>query len=337
MKTLERENRILRQRLTKQYCFQDIIGKSPKMHAIFELVPATADLSSPVLLRGESGTGKELIARAIHNSGNRAGKPFVSVSCASLAGPVLESELFGCEEKGTTGVAERQKGKLALVDAGTIYLGEVSRLPPNLQLHLLRVLREHRFNRSGSAKDVRVEARVIAGTNTDLRQAVAEGRFRDDLFYYLNVVEICIPPLRERREDIPLLTGHFIEVLHHELGRDVVDLTEDALKSLFEYGWPDNVRELEKAVERAILTAKRRILTRQDFAFLNEPQSEKRNWTVPSDITLDEIERMAISATLHRTQGNIKAAAASLGIDRSTMYDKIRRYRIPKCSRMRPR
>jgi DNA-binding NtrC family response regulator len=175
-----------------------------------------------------------------------------------------------------------------------------------------------------------VEARVIAATHVDLRQAVEDGRFRDDLFYRLNVIEIWIPPLRERREDIPLLARHFIEVLHHELGKDVVDLSEGALKVLLDHSWPGNVRELENAVERAMVTAKAPVLGEEDFAFLARQQNGKKTWEVPPNTTMAELEKLAITATLERTQGNIKAAAAVLDIDRSTLYEKLKRYQIAR-------
>jgi DNA-binding NtrC family response regulator len=330
VKNLQRENTILRQRLTKQYRFQDIVSKSPKMQAIFELVQEIASLRSTVLVHGESGTGKELIARAIHNSGERAERPFVGVSCAALAETLLESELFGYEKGAFTGASTQKKGKFELAGDGTIFLDEIGDISAKLQVDLLRVLQERSFYRVGGGDEVRVEARVIAATHVDLRQAVEAGRFRDDLFYRLNVIEIWIPPLRERREDIPLLARHFIEVLHHELRKDVSDLTEGALKVLLDYAWPGNVRELENAVERAMVTAKGTRLTEEDFAFLTRPQNGKKPWEMPPNLTLADLEKMAIVATLERTRGNIKAAAAILDIDRSTMYEKIKRYQIER-------
>ena len=330
VKNLQRENTILRQRLTKQYHFQDIISKSAKMHAIFELVREISSLRSTVLVRGESGTGKELIARAIHNSGDRAEKPFVGVSCAALAETLLESELFGYEKGAFTGAAARKQGKFELAGDGTIFLDEIGDISPKLQVDLLRVLQERRFYRVGGSEEVPVEARVIAATHVDLRQAVADGRFRDDLFYRLNVIEICVPPLRERGEDIPLLARHFIEVLHHELGKEVIDLTEGALKILLSHHWPGNVRELENAVERAMVTAKSPVLGEEDFAFLASQQNGTKSWTVPPHLTLEDLEKLAIAATLERMQGNIKATAAALGIDRSTAYEKIKKYGIPR-------
>jgi DNA-binding NtrC family response regulator len=329
IKNLQRENTILRQRLDKQYRFQDIVSKNAKMHAIFELVQDIASLRSTVLVRGGSGTGKELIARAIHNSGDRAGKPFVAVSCAALAETLLESELFGYEKGAFTGAASQKKGKFELAADGTIFLDEIGDISPKLQVDLLRVLQQRSFYRVGGAEEVAVEARVIAATHVDLRQAVEEGRFRDDLFYRLNVIEINIPPLHERREDIPLLARHFIEVLRHELGKEVSGVSAGGLEILLDYTWPGNVRELENAVERAMVTARNPQLTEDDFAFLARQPNGKK-WEVPPGLTLAELEKLAIEATLERTNRNIKASAAILDIDRSTLYEKLKRYQIPR-------
>src|SRR5213075_3046876 len=217
LKKLHSENAILRKKLARQYKHHDIITKNPRMDEILALTQDVASLRSTVLIRGESGTGKELVARAVHFSGNRAEKPFVAVSCAALAETLLESELFGYEKGAFTGAASQKKGKFELAGDGTIFLDEIGDISPKLQVDLLRVLQQRSFYRVGGSEEVTVEARVIAATHVDLRQAVEEGRFRDDLFYRLNVIEINIPPLRERREDIPLLARNFIEVLRHEL------------------------------------------------------------------------------------------------------------------------
>ena len=328
VKNLQRENTILRKKLTQQYSFQDIISKSPKMHAIFQLVQEIASLRSTVLIEGESGTGKELIARAIHFSGDRSAKPFIGVSCAALAETLLESELFGHEKGSFTGATSQKKGKFEMAAGGTIFLDEIGDISAKLQMDLLRVLQERSFYRVGGSEEIQVDVRVIAATNTSLQEAVASAKFRDDLFYRLNVINIHIPPLRERREDIPVLAHHFIERLSHELGKEVGDLTEGALKVLLDYNWPGNVRELENAVERAIITCRTRILTEDDFGFLNHGNGEKKKWAVPDNISLEEMEKQLVSATLQRTKGNIKEAAEVLGIDRSTLYEKIKKYNI---------
>jgi DNA-binding NtrC family response regulator len=298
--------------------------------AILELTAEVASLRSTVLIQGESGTGKELIARAIHTSGDRAQKPFVAVSCAALAETLLESELFGHEKGSFTGATEQKRGKFEMANGGTIFLDEIGDISPKLQVDLLRVLQERSFYRVGGSEEVRVDVRVIAATHVNLQLAVAEGKFRDDLFYRLNVIEIRIPPLRERREDIPLLARHFMERLSHELGKDIGEISEGALRILIDYNWPGNVRELENAVERALVTCRGQELTEDDFSFLALDGLASKPWAVPTGMTLQEMEKQLIVATIQRTGGNIKESAAILGIDRSTMYEKIKRYEIPR-------
>jgi DNA-binding NtrC family response regulator len=330
VKNLQRENAILRKKLNHRYSAHDVISKNPRMRQILELAADVASLRSTVLIHGESGTGKELIARAIHTSGDRAQKAFVAVSCAALAETLLESELFGHEKGSFTGATERKRGKFEMADGGTIFLDEIGDISPKLQGDLLRVLQERTFYRVGGTEEVSVDVRVIAATHVDLQTAVAEGKFRDDLFYRLNVIEIRIPPLRERREDIPLLASHFLERLSHELGKDVGEISESALKVLMDYNWPGNVRELENAVERALVTCRGPELTDEDFSFLGRNGAAAKAWSIPSGVTLQEMEKQLISATIERTGGNIKESAAILGIDRSTMYEKIKRYEIAR-------
>jgi DNA-binding NtrC family response regulator len=329
VKNLQRENTILRKKLTRQYVVGDVIGKSAKMADIFKLCHEIAPLRSTVLIQGESGTGKEMVARAIHHSGDRANKPFVAVSCAALAESLLESELFGHEKGSFTGAAERKAGKFELADSGTIFLDEIGDISPKLQVDLLRVLQERSFYRVGGTEEVRVDARVVAATHVNLQQAVAEGKFREDLYYRLNVIEIHIPPLRDRREDVPLLANHFLERLAHEMGKDIKGISEGALKLAMDYNWPGNVRELENAVERAVVTSRGSVLAEEDFSFLAN-HGETKAWAAPAGMTLQEMERLLIIATLERSNGNIKESAGVLGIDRSTLYEKIKRYEIPR-------
>jgi transcriptional regulator with PAS, ATPase and Fis domain len=307
-----------------------VISKNARMREILDLATEVASLRSTVLIQGESGTGKELVARAIHNSGDRASKPFVAVSCAALAETLLESELFGHEKGAFTGAAQQKAGKFEMAGGGTIFLDEIGDISPKLQVDLLRVLQDRSFYRVGGSEEVRVDVRVVAATHVNLLQAVAEGKFRDDLFYRLNVIEIRIPPLRERREDIPLLARHFMERLSHELGKDIGEISEGGLKILMDYNWPGNVRELENAVERAMVTCRGRELTEDDFSFLTQKQTAGKAWEVPAGMTLQEMERLLIASTIERTGGNIKEAAAMLGIDRSTLYEKIKRYEIAR-------
>jgi transcriptional regulator with PAS, ATPase and Fis domain len=251
------------------------------------------------------------------------------VNCAAPTETLLESELFGYEKGAFTGAAGQTKGKFELADGGTIFLDEIGDISPKLQADLLRVLQERRFYRVGGGQEVPVDVRVIAATNKDLMEEVRQGRFRDDLYYRLNVIEIRIPPLRERREDIPLLADHFLERIGHELGKEIGGIAPGALKLLLGYDWPGNVRELENAIERAIVTCRNGTLDETDFAFLNHRSSPERPWEVP-DVPLNELERRAIVAALERRQGNIKETAAALGIDRSTLYDKLKRYEIQR-------
>jgi DNA-binding NtrC family response regulator len=330
VKNLQRENAILRKKLTRHYSFHDIISKNAKMHEIFGLIREIASLRSTVLIQGESGTGKELIARSIHYSGERASRPFIGVSCAALAETLLESELFGYEKGAFTGAASQKKGKFEQAAGGTIFLDEIGDISAKLQMDLLRILQERRFYRVGGAEEVQVDVRVIAATNVDLEEAVKEGSFRDDLYYRLNVINIRIPPLRERPEDIPLLARSFIERLAHELSRNITDVTEGALRLLLEQTWPGNVRQLENVIERAMVTCKNRVLSEEDFTFLGRDKSSTEGWTVPTSLPLHEIEKQVIEATLQKTEGNIKEAASVLGIDRSTLYEKIKKYNIPR-------
>ncbi len=331
VKNLQRENAILRRKLTRQYRFHDLVSKNPRMAEIFELVREVASQRSTVLVQGESGTGKELVARAIHFSGDRGERPFVAVSCAALAETLLEPELFGHEKGSFTGALAQKKGKFELADGGTLFLDEIGDISPKLQVDLLRALQERRFFRVGGTAEVAVDVRVIAATHRDLAADVREGRFRDDLYYRLNVINIRIPPLRERREDVPLLAQEFLDRLSHELGREVSDISEEALRVLMDHDWPGNVRELENAVERAIVTCKTGVLEAEDFAFLARPAGAAAGGlSLPSGLTLQEMEKEYIAATLRRLRGNVKGAAEALGIDRSTLYEKIKRYEIPR-------
>ena len=330
VKNLQRENTILRKKLQRHYCFHDVISKNARMRDILALAHEVASLRSTVLIQGESGTGKEMIARAIHFAGDRASKPFVAVSCAALAETLLESEFFGHEKGAFTGATQQKAGKFEMADRGTIFLDEIGDISPKLQVDLLRVLQERCFYRVGGSEEVRVDVRVIAATHVNLQQAVADGKFRDDLFYRLNVIEIRIPPLRDRREDIPLLAAHFLERLSHELGKDIGEISEGGLKMLMDYNWPGNVRELENAIERAMVTCRGRRLSEEDFSFLALNGQATRPWAVPAGLSLQDMEKLAIAATLQRTGGNIKESAALLGIDRSTLYEKIKRYDIQR-------
>jgi DNA-binding NtrC family response regulator len=330
LKSLEDENVYLRRKLAKQYSYRDIISKNPRMHAIFELIQEVASQRSTVLIQGESGTGKELVARALVQAGDRAHRPFVGVSCAALAETLLESELFGHERGSFTGAVARKRGKFEAAGEGTIFLDEIGDISPKLQMDLLRVLQERSFFRIGGTEEIPMKARVIAATNRNLQDAVESGEFRDDLFYRLNVINIKIPALRERREDIPLLVDHFLPRLAIETNKPVREISKSALKILMNHDWPGNVRELENALERAIVTAHGEVLEADDFDFLAQALSAGARWAVPPGLSLSEVEKKAIEGALAQTAGNIKQTAESLGVDRSTLYAKIRKYNIPR-------
>jgi DNA-binding NtrC family response regulator len=331
VKNLQRENVILRKKLNRQYSFQDMISKSPKVLEMFQLVRDVASMRNTVLIQGESGTGKELMARAIHFSGDRAKQPFIGISCAALAESLLESELFGHEKGSFTGATGQKKGKFEAADGGTLFLDEIGDISPKIQVALLRVLQERSFCRVGGNEEIHVDVRVIAATNHDLERAVKEGRFRDDLYYRLNVINLKIPPLRERREDIPLLVESIVDRVARELGKEVGGISDAALAVLINHDWPGNVRELENALERALVVCRGEMLTEEDFSFLHRTVSAPVG-RQSKRLTLDEIENQAIVNMLQETRGNIKEAASNLGVDRSTLYDRIKRFGLPRFS-----
>jgi len=320
---LVRENVLLRKVLKRDFHFRDMVSKNPAMHRVFDLARSAARSQSTILILGESGTGKELLARAIHAESPRQAAPFVAVSCAALTESLLESELFGHEKGSFTGAVARRKGRFEQAHGGTLFLDEIGDISPKLQLDLLRVLEERNFTRVGGTDAVDVDVRIIAATNRDLAKAAADGRFREDLFYRLNVIPITLPPLRERREDIPLLIEHFLEHLGVETDRRVDGVSADALAVLMRHDWPGNVRELRNILERGMVIAKDTLVQPDDLG-LSGPGI--RPDTLDPGLTLDEVERRHITAVLHHTGGNVTQAARTLAIDRVTLYNKIRKY-----------
>ncbi|MEJ5377107.1 MAG: sigma-54 dependent transcriptional regulator [bacterium] len=330
---LRRENIYLKLKLEKRYDRQGIVSKSHKMERIFDLISTIADTRSTVLIHGESGTGKELIARAIHYSSNRSHHPFISVSCAALVESLLESELFGHEKGAFTDAKTLKRGKFELADGGSLFLDEIGEISPKLQLNLLRVLQEREFHRVGGEEAIRVDVRIIAATNKNLEQAVREGSFREDLYYRLNVISIHLPPLRERKEDIPLLVNHFVEKFNMESGKHVGGVSEEVLQILMEHDWPGNVRELENVIERAVIINRGGVILPEDLPpyLLRHPALSQApelliQQAQPGQMTLQEVEKAYIQNVLEETGWNIKRTARILGIDRSTLYAKIRRY-----------
>jgi len=324
---LLKEVSFLRKELTKQYRFHDLVSKSPKMQKIFELARTVAKSNSNILILGESGTGKELLARAIHNESPRANGPFVAVSCVAIPDTLLESELFGHEKGAFTDAIAQKKGKFELAHGGTLFLDEIGDISQKMQLTLLRVLEEKEFTRVGGTKPIKVDVRIIAATNRDLQKAVQEGRFRDDLYYRLNVITIHLPPLRERKEDIPLLVQHFIEKFNLQMGKKVERISDEALRMLMQYDWPGNVRELENTIERAMVITKGKVITPEDIEI---PSLQKNSPAEESEKTLEAVERAHILRVLNETDWNIQRSAQILGIDRTTLYNKIKKYNLTR-------
>jgi DNA-binding NtrC family response regulator len=320
---LFQENRLLRRELRKQYGFSEIVGTSDALQKVFDLVNKVAGSSANVLIQGESGTGKELIARAIHFNCERADKPFLAVNCGALPESLLESELFGHVKGSFTGAIVDKKGLFRSAAGGTLLLDEVGDMSPSLQVKLLRALQENEVTPVGTSTPVSFDARIIAATNKDLGNEVVAGRFRGDLFYRLDVVEIDVPPLRMRRDDIPLLVKHFVS-RSSENGH-AKKVTEEALTALTQYPWPGNVRELEHVIERAMILSGKEI----DIDSLPEKLTRLADGGSPGEgepPTLAEAERDLIEQTLKRSGGDKAKAAQLLGIDLSTLYRKLKRY-----------
>ncbi len=320
---LMRENILLKKALKQQYRFRDLLSKNQKMQALFELAKVAAQSPSTILILGESGTGKELLARAIHAESLRSKGPFIAVSCAALTETLLESELFGHEKGAFTGATFRKKGKFELAHGGTLFLDEIGDISPKLQLDLLRVLEERRFYRVGGTDPIHVDVRIIAATNRDLKKAVEEGKFREDLYYRLNVITITLPPLRERKEDIPLLVEHFLEQLEVEMGKRLEGISGEAMDLLMAYHWPGNIRELKNVLERGAVVAKGPIIEAEDLG-LPILEGEKADGEPPA--SLKEMERRHILKVLKEHRWNITRSAQALGIDRVTLYHKIKKY-----------
>ena len=322
---LVRENLFLRKELKKQYKLRDMISKNEKMLEIFDLARTVAKSSSTVLIQGESGTGKELLARAIHDESPRMDAPFISVSCASLTESLLESELFGHEKGAFTGATALNRGKLELAKDGTLFLDEIGDISLKLQMDLLRVLEQREFRRVGGSELIPITSRIIAATNRDLAAAIEEERFRADLYYRLNVISIRIPPLRERREDIPLLVDHFIEKFNIEMGKEIRGISEGAVRILMGNDWPGNARELRNVIERAVVVAKGNIVTEADISLPSVPSGANHRTK-----SLEEIEVAHIRVVLNENQWNIVRSALALGIDRVTLYNKIKKFGLKK-------
>jgi DNA-binding NtrC family response regulator len=329
VQALRDENRRMRDELDGRYQFDNIIGRSAAMRDIFQTVERVAPTRATVLLAGESGVGKDMIARAIHHHSPRARHAFVKINCTALPENLMESELFGYEKGAFTGASVSKPGKFEQADQGTAFLDEIGDVPGNIQVKLLRILQERQFERLGSNLTRNVDVRVIAATNVDLRAALEEGRFREDLYYRLNVVPISIPPLRQRREDIPFLALHFVQKLSKDLGSRAKDISPGAMDRLLEYSWPGNVRELENTIERSLVLAGGETLQASDMrieAARNVGAAAASSQTqplLPEGETLEHWEQMMIKEAMRRANGNKSQAARMLGLTRNAL-----RYRL---------
>jgi DNA-binding NtrC family response regulator len=318
------ENRRLRADLMGREELARVIGRAPCIREALAMVEQVAPVKSTVLLTGESGTGKEVFANAIHRLSPRADGPLVKVHCAALAEGLLETELFGHEKGAYTGAVGQRKGRFELADGGTIFLDEIGEISQATQVKLLRVLQEGEFERVGGSSTIKVDTRIVAATNADLQRAVAEGRFREDLFYRLNVIRIEIPPLRRRREDIPLLVQHFIENFNKLSGKVVKGISPEALDRLASFDWPGNVRELENVVERAIVLATGDLITEAELPPLETKKPPAEGIPFRVGQPLADLEREAIQRTLRAVAGDKDAAAKILGIGVATLYRRLK-------------
>ncbi len=337
LRDLKRENKSLKKELKTRYGFENIVGNSKAMQEVFGLVEKVADTDSTVLITGESGTGKELIAHAIHYASDRKDGPFIPVNCAAIPEELLESELFGHEKGAFTHAIKTRIGRFELANKGTIFLDEIGEMSPSLQVKLLRVLQERKFERVGGVKTISVDIRVVSATNQDLEIAVKEGRFREDLFYRLNVIPIHVPPLRERRSDIPLLAKHFLKKYCSGKKRCVEGITDEALDILTRYDWPGNVRELENIMERMVILANGKMITKDDLPYqILEKTGGVPGQAIPGDLefpedglslsqAVSELEKRLILKALERTGGVKNRAAKLLKMNRTTLIEKMKK------------
>ncbi|MHC5038593.1 MAG: sigma-54-dependent transcriptional regulator [Planctomycetota bacterium] len=327
---LKKENVRLQQALKTRYKFDNIIGSSPVMQEVFQVVEQVAPTRATVLLLGESGTGKELFANAIHYRSNRSEGPLVKVNCAALTETLLESELFGHERGAFTGAVQRRKGRFEIAHGGTMFLDEVAEIPPPTQVKLLRVLQEQAFERVGGNETIKVDVRMITATNADLKKAVEEGRVREDLYYRLKVVTLRIPPLRERREDIPALVQHFVQKFAEQNGKADMEMDPDAMLALNTYPWPGNVRQLENVIESAVVMAPGNVITPALVAVEapHLPQEEGSPSPFTPGLPLAAVEKQVILATLKAQGGNKAKTAKILGIGVRTLYRKLKEYGV---------
>ena len=329
---LESENKTLRTQLDNKFGLEAIIGQAPVMEELYKVIQQVAPARATVLIQGESGTGKELVANAIHGLSPRARGPFIAVHCAALPSTLLESELFGHEKGAFTGAVERRRGRFELAEGGTLFLDEISEIDPSTQVKLLRVLEERKFERVGGQETLDTDIRLITATNRDLHQLAQAGKFRQDLFFRLNVVTITVPPLRERVNDIPLLAQRFMGEFARENNKPIDDITSEALNALMAYAWPGNVRELRNALERMIVMAHGAELTVHDLPAIVRPSTDGQgtpNLGIKTNASLRDANRQMIVTALEAAGGNRTKAARQLGISRRTLHRKLREFELP--------
>jgi two-component system response regulator HydG len=332
MRALVVENLLLKRQVRDQFARAHVIGSSPTWNRVYQMVQQVAPSQATVLLTGESGTGKELIAGLLHRLSPRAERPFIVLNAAAMPATLLEAELFGYEKGAFTGALQRKPGHFELADGGTLFLDEIGDMPFEVQAKLLRVLQDGTFKRLGGINTLRVNVRVVAATNKDLSKEVASERFRQDLYYRLNVITIHLPPLRDRLQDIPLLAAHFLQKYVRENCKEITAIQQEAIEHLMRYNWPGNVRELENVIERAVVLTKASTITLADL-YLEEPQEKaplntNEYFVLPAKSTLAQIEREAIIQALRYTEGNREATARLLNIGPATLYRKFKEYQI---------
>jgi two-component system response regulator HydG len=324
----EEEIRELRTRIEHTAEFSGIIGKDPQMQNIYRLIEDIAPTDATVLIQGESGTGKELVARAIHRQSPRRDKPFIVINCSAYPATLLESELFGHEKGAFTGAIRQKCGRFEQADGGTVFLDEIGEIAPSAQIKLLRVLQSHRFERVGGEETLKVDVRILAATNKNLLKEVTNGSFREDLFYRLNVIPIHLPPLRKRRNDIPLLARYFLRRFALEQNKEIQDFSSEAMRLLLDYPWPGNVRELENSIEHTAVLAKRSKVEISDLPVAIRDTASSFASEAPG--TIVENEKKLLQEVLEECDWNKKKAALQLGISRSTLYEKLKKYQIQK-------
>jgi two-component system response regulator HydG len=324
----EEEIRELRTRIERTAEFSGIIGKDPQMQNIYRLIEDIAPTDATVLIQGESGTGKELVARAIHRQSPRKAKPFIVINCSAYPASLLESELFGHEKGAFTGAIRQKTGRFEQADGGTVFLDEIGEIAPSAQIKLLRVLQSQKFERIGGEETLHVDVRILAATNKNLLKEVTNGSFREDLFYRLNVIPIHLPPLRKRRNDIPLLARYFLHRFALEQNKEIQDFSSEAMRLILDYPWPGNVRELENSIEHTAVLAKRSKVEISDLPVAIRDTASSLASEAPG--TIVENEKKLLQEVLEECDWNKKKAALQLGISRSTLYEKLKKYQIQK-------